>query len=134
MRNILIKALNKIVEAKAEKIEARIPAKYAHIDFKPPQGAADAAERGLGLRRKYGRGGTAIGIQRAKQLKNKQTISPSTARRMYRFFLRHEKNKNSVKPNGEPGNGKIAWLLWGGAAGYSWARKLWKQMKAVDTK
>jgi hypothetical protein len=134
MNSTLLAALKKVVKANKEKASAKVPEKYSHIDFKPPEGASSAAERGLELRRKYGRGGTPVGIQRAKQLKNRQTISPSTARRMYRFFLRHEKNKDSVKPNGEPGNGKIAWLLWGGNPGYAWARKLWKQMKAVDDK
>lgn len=132
MRDVLIKSLIKIVHSSKEKSVSKIPEKYAHIDFTPPQGVADVAARGLKLRREYGRGGTAIGIQRARQLKNRQTISPSTARRMYRFFLRHEKNKNSVKPSGDPGNGKIAWDLWGGDPGYAWARKLWKQIKAVD--
>lgn len=126
IKEILIETLEIII--------ASAPEKYSHIDFKPPEGAANAAAKGLKWRREYGRGGTPVGIQRAKQLKNRQTISPATARRMYRFFIRHEKNKNSMKPNGDPGNGKIAWALWGGDPGYAWARKLWKQMKAADKK
>jgi hypothetical protein len=132
MDPILLKVLIALAADSNGKAVGKAPEKYSHIDFKPPEGAAKAAARGLEMRRQYKRGGTPVGIQRAKQLKNRQTISPSTARRMYRFFLRHEKNKDSVKPNGDPGNGKIAWLLWGGDPGYSWARKLWKQMKAVD--
>lgn len=117
-----------------DKARASVPEKYSHIDFKPPAGVAKEAELGLEWRKEYGRGGTSVGVQRAVQLKNRQNVSPDIARRMYNFFNRHEKNRDSMKDNGEPGNGKIAWKLWGGDAGRSWANKLWKQMKAADDK
>lgn len=103
--------------------------KYDGIDFKPPKAVARAAKRGLELRREHGRGGTQVGVARARDLSNRKNISPSTAKRMYSFFKRHEVDK---KPGwaSEPTNGYIAWMLWGGDAGFAWARKLKRQMDA----
>lgn len=120
--------------------------KYSHIDFKPPEGAAKAAERGLELRKKNkGRGGLNVqqakkqgigsGVARAVSLKNRQTLSPSTVRRMKAFFDRHAGNEK-VEAGKEKGKdrGYIAYLLWGGAAGRSWANKVCRQMDAADKK
>ena len=81
------------------------------------------AKRGLELRRKFGRGGTAVGVARARDLSNRTELSPDTVLRMYSFFSRHEVDKQGKDwDNAErPSNGKIAWLLWGGDSGYSWA-------------
>ncbi len=111
---------------------ASVPEKYSHIKFKPPKSVAKAAQRGLNLRTKYGRGGTEVGIARARDLSNRKAISPGTARRMKAFFDRHEKNKDSKTESGKPGNGKIAWMLWGGNPGRGWANKLVRQMNAAD--
>lgn len=108
--------------------------KYSHIDFKPTDAMVKAAKRGLELRSKYGRGGTAVGIARARDIANGKTLSPSTVKRMHSFFSRHEQNKDSKEDNGEPGNGKIAWLLWGGNPGQSWARARVNQIDAADKK
>ena len=119
-------------KSKQSQKEKAAPKKYDHISFTPPKGVSEEAKRGLELRKEYGRGGTPIGVKRAVQLSNRDTISPETARRMYKFFIRHEKNKDSVTPSGKPGNGMIAWKLWGGDAGQAWAGKLWRQMEAAD--
>jgi HK97 family phage portal protein len=108
------------------------PVRYENIDFTPPQDVANNAERGLAMRREFRRGGTEVGIKRATQLARREVISSDTARRMYRFFIRHEANRDSTLPNGDPGNGKIAWLLWGGDPGFRWAKKLWEQMERAD--
>jgi HK97 family phage prohead protease len=111
-------------------------AKYDHIDFTPPSGARSEAKKGLAWRREFGRGGTAIGIARARDLSNGVKISPSTARRMKAFFDRHQSDKTgegwSPGEKGFPSNGRIAHALWGGDAGYAWSRKLVNQMKAAD--
>lgn len=121
-------------------------AKYDHINFRPPESAAKAAERGLELRKKNkGRGGLSAqqahkqgigsGVARAVSLKNRKTLSPSTVRRMKAFFDRHEKNKKvdlGKKPWQD--RGRIAWLLWGGDPGRSWANKVCRQMDAADKK
>ena len=109
--------------------------KYDHIDFKPPVGVAEEAEKGLEWRSEYGRGGTDVGVQRAKQLKNRQNISPDTIKRMVNFFSRHGFNEGKNKDeNGEPTAWRIAWALWGGNPGRAWCNKVKRQMDAADKK
>lgn len=119
----------------ASEPEARA-AKYDHIDFKPPSGVRAEAQKGLDWRSEFGRGGTAVGIARARDLSNGVTISPETARRMKAFFDRHQSDKTgegwSPGEKGFPSNGRIAHALWGGDAGYAWSRKLVRQMNAAD--
>lgn len=114
------------------------PEKYSHIDFKPPGGARREAEYGLKLRREYGRGGTAVGIARARDLSNGETLSPATVRRMKAFFDRHKSNESApgfTRGDKEwPSNGLIADKLWGGPSGYTWAKKVVAQMNAADEK
>jgi hypothetical protein len=111
-------------------------AKYESINFRPPQGARDEAEKGLNWRQEFGRGGTAIGIARARDIKNGVTLSPDTLRRMKSYFARHEVDKQAegFRPGekGYPSNGRIAWALWGGDAGKSWADKVVDQMDSED--
>lgn len=120
--------------------------KYDHIDFRPSESAASSAARGLELRKKNkGKGGLNVqqahkqgigsGVARAVSLKNRQTLSPSTVRRMKAFFDRHEGNKGASggKPLSQD-KGYVAWLLWGGDAGRAWANKVCRQMDAADKK
>lgn len=97
----------------------------------PPQAVRSAAARGLELRREYGRGGTATGIARARDLSNGTAVSTSTIRRMKAFFDRHQGNKDTPP---EEGNGKIAWLLWGGDAGRRWAEGIINRMESEAKK
>lgn len=112
------------------------PQKYAHIDFTPPAGARKQAEQGLKLRREHGRGGTAVGIARARDISNGVELSPSTVRRMKAFFDRHASDSKAEGfrqgEKGWPSNGVIANKLWGGPAGYSWAKKVVAQMERAD--
>jgi HK97 family phage prohead protease len=111
-------------------------AKYDHIDFTPPAGVRKEAQKGLDWRKEFGRGGTAVGIARARDLSNGTTISPDTARRMKAYFDRHEVDKQgkgwSPGEDGFPSNGRIAWALWGSDAGWAWSRKLVEQINAAD--
>ena len=115
-----------------------IPEKYSHINFTPPNGVRKEAENGLKLRREHGRGGTAVGIARARDLANGKTLSPSTLRRMKAFFDRHQSDKSAPGfDRGDkewPSNGLIASKLWGHDSGYSWAKKVVAQMNAADEK
>lgn len=119
----------------ASEPEARA-AKYDHIDFTPPSGVKAEARKGLEWRREFGRGGTGVGIARARDLSNGVKISAETARRMKAFFDRHQSDRNaegwSPGEKGFPSNGRIAHALWGGDAGYAWSRKLVRQMNAAD--
>lgn len=110
--------------------------KYAHINFTPPLAVSRAADRGLELRRQYGRGGTSVGVARAVQLASGRTVSPSTALRMLSYFQRHERDLDApAAQRGHPkypSAGVIAWLLWGGDPGYRWAEKLVRQMDHAE--
>jgi len=109
---------------------------YDSIDFTPPQGVREEAARGLAWRAEHGRGGTAVGVARARDLSNGRTISPATARRMKAYFDRHEVDAQgqgwSPGETGFPSAGRIAWALWGGDPGRTWAGKLVRQMDNAD--
>ena len=111
-------------------------ARYDHIDFSPPAGVREEAAKGLAWRDEYGRGGTAVGVARARDLSNGTNISPDTAKRMASYFARHEVDKQgegwSPGEDGFPSAGRIAWALWGGDPGQAWASKLTKQIEAAD--
>lgn len=101
------------------------------IDLKPTESMAANARRGLELRDKFNRGGTAVGVACARDLANRRDLSPETVARMYSFFSRHEVDKKGKDwDNSErPSNGKIAWLLWGGDSGYAWAKQKWSAIQ-----
>jgi hypothetical protein len=98
----------------------------------PPQGARREAEIGLEWRKEFRRGGTKVGIARARDLMNGRQLSDSTIRRMVSYFARHEVDKRGRGWNrGEPGfpsAGRIAWALWGGDAGRAWATRIHKSI------
>lgn len=102
------------------------------IDFTPPAGVREEAARGLRWRREFRRGGTAVGVARARDLSNGKKISASTARRMKSFFARHEVDKKGQGFNsgeeGYPSAGRIAWALWGGDAGRSFCERIVRQL------
>ncbi len=112
--------------------------KYDHIDFKPPEGVANAAKLALEMRREHGRGGTEVGVARASTLSNRKNVSPATAKRMKSYFSRHESDKKgagwSPGEEGYPSAGRIAWGLWGGDPGFSWSKKLVRQIDSADNK
>lgn len=113
---------------------AELPKKYAHIDFTPSKGTQEAAARALEVRAEKPesqRGMTAVGIARARDLKNGLEVSPETVRRMLAFFTRHEVDKKGETWD-EQGKGWQAWHGWGGDAGFAWARKVVNQMNAAD--
>ena len=109
---------------------------YADIDFTPSAGAREEAERGLEWRREYGRGGTEVGVARARDIANGRNLSPDTVNRMLSYFARHEVDKQgegwSPGEDGFPSAGRIAWALWGGDAGWAWARGVKRRMDAAD--
>jgi len=97
------------------------------VDTTPTDAMAKEAERGLAMRKEFNRGGTEVGVARAVQLVSKERLSPRTVRRMHSFFSRHEVDKRATGfrqgEEGYPSAGKIAWLLWGGDSGQTWARR-----------
>jgi hypothetical protein len=95
------------------------------LDFRAPDEVAAAADKGLRLRQQFRRGGTTIGIARARDLKHQKSLSEKTVKRMVSYFARHNVDKRSENFGDEddPSAGYIAWLLWGGDAGRAWAEE-----------
>lgn len=97
------------------------------VDTVPTSAMAKNAERGLELRKEYNRGGTEVGVARAVQLRARERLSPKTVRRMHSYFSRHEVDKRAEGfrrgEAGWPSAGLVAWLLWGGDEGQSWAKR-----------
>lgn len=93
-------------------------------DFHPPLEVAKQAELGLMLRGEFKRGGTMVGVARARDLKNRRNLSRTTIKRMVSYFARHEVDKKAPGFGNilNPSAGYIAWLLWGGDAGREWAQ------------
>ena len=91
--------------------------------FVPPQEVRNNAKRGLELRAKHGRGGTEVGVARARDLSNGKALSLDTLKRMNSYFARHEVDKKG-EGWGKDSAGYIAWLLWGGDAGRAWAKRI----------
>jgi len=111
-------------------------ARFAAIDLTPTDAMAAEARRGLEWREKHNRGGTAVGVARARDISNKKSLSPDTVRRMVSYFARHEVDKQgtgfSPGEDGYPSAGRIAWALWGGDAGQSWAKAKAAQMEREE--
>lgn len=80
-----------------------------------PANVRREAAVGLTLRKEFGRGGTIIGMTRARQLATGKTVSDKTIMRMVSYFSRHEVDKKApgYSNKEKPSNGRIAWLLWG---------------------
>ena len=81
----------------------------------------DQARQGLELRKEYGRGGTAIGVARARDIANGADLSMATVGRMKSYFARHGANYSEhygeKEADGGPNAFTIAWKLWGGTPG-----------------
>lgn len=139
-----VSTLRKIEDLKSDsnihetKQEKAAPARYADIDFSIPSGVKKQAEIGLRWSREYGRGGTSVGKNTASYLTSNSIVSPEKARHIARYFPRHAyemslpKNSNP-SADGFPGNGLIAWKLWGGDEGRRWSEKLVKAMNSRDS-
>lgn len=122
--------------------------KHSEEGLKPPAAVASAARRGLELRRKASpsnkggltaseasKQGIGSGVQRASNLANGDSVSPSTVKRMHSFFSRHEGN-SAIDPEhkGKPQNDKgyVSHLLWGGDAGKRWAASQAKKLSEKE--
>ena len=80
------------------------------------------------------KGGTLVGVARARDLAHGRSLSVSTLKRMVSFFARHEVDKEG-KTWSRKGKGWQAWHLWGGDAGREWAtRELAKHDAAARVK
>lgn len=111
----------------------KVKCQHTHVSqaeqsFEPTNEMAEEAELGLKWREEYGRGGTEVGVARARDISNKRNLSFDTVKRMNSYFARHEVDKEARGwEEGEdnfPTAGRIAWQLWGGDAGRDWAKRI----------
>ena len=94
--------------------------------YKPTQAMVAAARRGLKLRMAStasSRGGTAVGLARARQFSTGTAVSLDIVKRTFSFLSRA---RTYYRP-GQNTPGTQAYLLWGGPAGLAWARNILKQ-------
>jgi hypothetical protein len=93
--------------------------------YKPTAKMAANAAKGLKLREQFGRGGTEVGVNRAKQLTDRDDLSEADVKSMHSYFARHEVDKDAKThewgSDTDPSAGYVAWLLWGGDEGKTWA-------------
>ena len=98
--------------------------------YSPTNGMKEEAQRGLDWRAEHNRGGTAVGVARARDIINGKQLPIETVKRMRSYFARHEVDKQgqgwSPDEEGYPSAGRIAWALWGGDAGKTWADSIVK--------
>ena len=100
--------------------------------FKPTLKMAANAKRGLKLREKFNRGGTDVGVKRAHQLADRNDVTVEDLKAMHSYFARHAVDKDGKShqwdSDDDPSAGFIAWLLWGGDEGKSWADRNAKKL------
>lgn len=84
------------------------------------------ARRGLEWRKTFGRGGTDIGVASAREI-IAGSVTYARVLRIKSFLARHEIDKEgqgfTPDQDGYPSAGRIAWALWGGDPGQTWANR-----------
>lgn len=90
-----------------------------------PGGVQAEAKKALKWRHEAKRGGTPVGLNTARILARGGQIGIEKIRHIAKYFPRHEVDKRGKgwSPGEEhfPSNGRIAWALWGGDAGWRWS-------------
>jgi hypothetical protein len=107
---------------------------YRGISFQPPAAVAAAARRALERRAEMPpsqRGMTPVGLARARQLANRQELSPQTIDRMVSYFVRHAVDKRGSSWS-DYGKGRQAWDGWGGDPGLRWSRSIARRMDVAE--
>jgi len=130
---------NDIIEMQAETTviqqseKKKIKLAEEETSFAPTKEMAAEAELGLKWREEYNRGGTEVGVARARDISNMRNLSIDTVARMNSYFARHEVDKEALGWNqgeeGFPTAGRIAWQLWGGDPGKDWAARIVERTK-----
>ena len=93
---------------------------------KVPKAVRDEAMKGVRLSFKHNYGAwDFIGVARGIQLAIAPGVPDETMRRMKNYFTRHRKDKQGKNYHSKkkPSRGRMAWLNWGGDAGFKWVSK-----------
>ena len=106
--------------------------------FTVPKKVRENAKQGLELRREHGRGGLSTqeageqgigsGVARARDL-IEGSVSYETVKRMLAFFRRHSAFKEYHKD--KTSAAWISWMIWGGDAGFRWARDIVREVEGI---
>ena len=72
-----------------------------------------------------------VGLARARQLANRQEISPTTIDRMASYFARQAIDKQGSSWD-DYGKGRQAWDGWGGNPGQHWPRSIARRTDAAE--
>ena len=93
-----------------------------------PSGVQAEAKKALEWRKEEKRGGTPVGLNTARTLAKGGQIGIEKVRHIAKYFPRHavDKKGKGWAPGEDnfPSNGRIAWALWGGDAGWRWAKAI----------
>lgn len=91
--------------------------------YKPTKSMSNNARRGKEYReRNGGKGGTSVGLGMATKLINGTELTQAEVNKMHSFFSRHDGNQRVQEgKQSHEDAGHVAWLLWGGDSGKSWA-------------
>ena len=104
------------------------------IDLSVSAGMIAEAKKGIKWREKYKRGGTRVGIIRARQIVNEKKLTPETWKRVKSYLARHQVDKKgqgwSPGEEGFPSAGRIAYALWGGDPAVTRSNKIVKQLQS----
>jgi HK97 family phage prohead protease len=106
-------------------------------DLTPNASMAIEARRGLKWA-EDGRAGDGLvprTVTDARKMADREALSEDKVRRMPAWFARHSVDMSApanANPDDEgyPGPGRVAWALWGGDAGRSWAERKVKELNA----
>lgn len=108
------------------------------INLTIPESVQRMARVGLEQRKEHGRGGTSVGLSSARRLAAGGSASPEFVRKVARYFPRHAVDLRATGADpgddGYPSNGRIAWNLWGGTPGWTWARSKVRQLDNCTNK
>ena len=93
-----------------------------------PTGVQSEAKKALAWHKEHHRGGTPVGLNTARTLAKGGQIGIEKVRHIAKYFPRHQVDKKGkgykVGDDQFPSNGRIAWALWGGDAGWRWAKAI----------
>lgn len=123
-----IREISEKLVADFEEFCSRVVDVSAENKYSIPQSVSNNAKRGLELHKKFGRGGTSVGMNTARILAGGGSIGIEKVRHINRYFPRHAGDNLDDKTS----NGWIAWLLWGGDAGRRWASSIVKRVDGKD--
>lgn len=121
------------VEARIEPAEDEPLRTLERDERTPTAGMAEEAQRALDWRADGHDGGEDATVARARSIAAREPLAADTVRRMHGFFSRNAGYPDmpgfAPGDDGYPSAARVAWGLWGGDAGRSWAATLMRRME-----